>query len=499
MKLVLFLSFIFIVSCQKNTGRFIASIEQEQYQKANDCFKRGVKLCYKMYPYNKINRKFFEFEYQWLNRKNKLQELFGDCRISRAISCQESYGLYERSEKFRKLRKQFRADRKQNTDKRKLTWKNINIPFLDMTIGDFSKIVNFAKKIKRTYALIGEKFFNSATNATKFSSKLLNGLGIGFSGSAVLGLGGTIHHEAIVHNNQLALFCAPGIMAKTDISATADISLIKTLGCESNKDYRGKFLTFDAGISGTWAGVPVSAGLSYSLGMDVSNFLKILRAKKENGEFLFKDLGKDLFDFAKMPSTKLLPHFEDKDSLMASFILSKLFANLKGEIETEKIFEQQIVQLYKQEYESKKFIIKPLTYYIKVILKSFKAIEVQSNIEFKTLSYFLEELDRSLSACDAISGAAGLSVGLAPASVGITLYHYKQIVEINLEDLAFLASIGPKTILTLKLTKKDKDRIISSSTKLLRVLPKLIDNTCLYDASVKLKDDTINLYKLIRN
>ena len=182
---------------------------------------------------------------------------------------------------------------------------------------------------------------------------------------------------------------------------------------------------------------------------------------------------------------------------MASFILSKLFANLKGEIETEKIFEQQIIQLYKNEFESKELSIKPLTYYIKIILKSFKAIEEQTNIQLNTLSYFLEELDNSLSACDAISAALGLSVGLSPVSVGVTLYHYQQIIEINLEDLAFLASIGPKTILTLKLTKKDRERIITSSTKLLRVLPKLIDNTCLYDASVKLKDDTINLYKLI--
>ncbi len=122
----------------------------------------------------------------------------------------------------------------------------------------------------------GESFFH------QFREVFNRGIhGFGYSNSVVAtsGVGVLFRRESTIHQGKLGHFCVPGFsLISTDAGVSGGLSGVRTLGCSSNQVYAGKFLTLGLNLSAELLGLPAGAGISYSIGIRLSDFLQELKS-----------------------------------------------------------------------------------------------------------------------------------------------------------------------------------------------------------------------------
>lgn len=464
----------------QSIARFPAQVPPYQ-----QCIYDKKRLCQGTFPYQTLQKKWWQFEFQYLDQKNELHKKYNQCYTKGSIQCAKKFELYELSTKLEKLKSSKDIAESIADLKDVSIWNDVTIPMIQLAQNAVKEIWIHILAFKKIY----EEIVAKAKIKDK-AYKFLHGKGVSISGLAYAGAGVGINHEAIIHNGELALFCAPGVLVKSDVGIGLDFSAIQTLGCKDHADYRGKFFTLDFGGSAEMFGLPLSAGISYSLGIDVSNFLKTLADKAETGEFSVKNVLLELMDIYHTPEN-LDPHNRYSE-IYLGYLMSKTF----GDKELSLRYNEKL------EYSNKEFNLfsskRALSYYLKRYLNKVMSDHpdyVQSKPNF---FFALSELNNNLSECDAVSGSVGLSLSLLPVSAGLSLHQYTQVTQIKIDDILYLSSFTPKMLMTLNLPPGEFERFKATLRRVMQVIPDIAFNKCLENAGRKFYRDGMNVIRILQ-
>lgn len=465
-----------------------------------NCFQRVRKNCSYQHPYTKVKKRWFEFEYQYLNRKGKVQILYNDCVGKGSLQCSQEHGNEDTVQRFSKLYENLETERSLQEIEANRLFKRLRIPFMDLTSEEVKRVFQTVKVIKHAYVKIRDNVFGKLGWLKDKSLDSMHGNGISASGTALVGLGGTIQLEAVIHNHKMALFCAPGVTLQSDVGVSADVGVFKTLGCKDNKDYQGKFLTFAAGVSGEAVGLPFNVGSNYALGMGVSEFLEALALAKREGRLDLTDLTKETIEFAAKAKGLMNDLNLPPDERFSYLITSKMIALTLGDKALLKDFNNDLKDLeefVKSDGIDKTWRIKPLAHHIKSYLKFIGIVESASGLELSNFKLVVQELERSISSCDAVGLTGGVSLTLSPVNVGTIIFQYNMLTEIDLDDVMYLASFAPKTLMTLKLGAEERERFTKAVTGIIKIIPDLWGNRCAEEAFDKFSYDGIMLWDIL--
>ncbi len=483
--------FLFLSSCSHDLGRSFASTKM-----ASSCFEEVRRSCHEKHPYTEIKKGFFELQYKYLNKKNKVHILYNDCFAKRSLSCSEKHGSPESTKRFNQLVKNLKTEESLNQVNENTLFNNLSIPFLDLSTKDI-------KKVWQTVFLIKKSFLKVRDALGFVKDKSINGMhgvGVSASGTALLGIGGTLQLEAVIHNRKMALFCAPGVTAQTDIGVSLDFGVFKTLGCRDNQDYQGKFLSFTAGVSGEAIGLPFNVGANYALGLGLSEFLEAMAREKKAGRL-------DLFRLTAETSLFSAKSFElmarlgmNPNDQFSYLIISKMIALSLGEKEVLNEFNHsfdEFKNFTKEDGVDKTLNLKPLAHHIKSFLKFILIMEETYAMDLSQFKMVVTELDKSISSCDAIGLTGGLSLTLSPVNVGSIIYQYTMLTEIDLDDVFYLAGFAPANLFRLNLSPIEKERFTKAVSGILKIIPDLWFNQCLSHAADNFSKDGENLFRIL--
>jgi len=506
-RVLLLFIFIFLSSCSSKKrvevipSRFPAGLKKEAWRvNVSECFSVARKSCSNKFPYTKIKKKWSEFEYQYLNRKNKVHILYNDCISKESLRCTKLYGNKESIERFSRLNESLNTREQLAEVSGNTFWGNIKIPFMNLGPEEIKRVWRTVHLIKNTYVKARDNVFYGIGFAKDKSLDSMHGFGVSASGTALVGVGGTLQYEAVVHNRKMALFCAPGITLQSDIGISADIGVFKTLGCIDNDDYRGKFLTFSAGVSSEAVGLPFNVGANYSLGLGVSEFLKALADAKSIGSLSLKALARETAEFGIKAALLMKEHKLSHETQFSYLVLSKMIALSLGEKEVLSEFNNElkdVEEFVKNDGIDKVWKIKPLAHHIKAYLKFILLAEDVYGLNLPNFKLVISELAKSISSCDAVGLTGGLSLTLSPVNIGAILYQYTMLTEVNLDDVFYLAGFAPRTLMTLELNGKQRERFMRAVAGILKIVPDLWSNQCATEAMDKFHGDGVNLWKLL--
>ncbi len=509
MRILFILTIIFTVSCSSKKlqnevpNRLPAALNKEAWRvNVGECFSKARRTCAKKYPYSKLKKKWSEFEYQFLNKRNKIHILYNDCISKKSLICTKLYGNKESIQRFTRLNENLNTEGQLAEVNGNTFWGNLKIPFMDLRPEEIKRVWQTVHLIKKTYIKVRDNVFYGLGFAKDKSLDSMHGFGVSASGTALVGIGGALQYEAVIHNRKMALFCAPGITAQSDIGISADVGVFKTLGCKDNEDYRGKFLTFAAGISSETIGLPFNVGANYSLGLGVSEFLKALAEAKESGRLELGELAKETAEFGLKASGLLRDKNFPMHQQFSYLVLSKMIALSLGEKDVLNEFNndlKEVEEFVKNDGLDKVWKIKPLAHHIKSYLKFILLAEQIYGMNLPNFKLVVEEMAKAISSCDAIGLTGGLSLTLSPVNIGAILYQYTMLTEVNLDDVFYLAGFAPRTLLTLDLSAKQRERFMKAVAGILRVVPDLWSNQCAAEAVDKFHGDGINLWKILSN
>lgn len=490
--LILFIPFqILFSSCSHDSGRSFASAKS-----IGTCFEEVRRACIKKHPYTEIKKGFFELQYKYLNKKNKVHILYNDCFARRSLNCSEKHGSPESTKRFSALVNNLNTEEALSEVRENTLFNNLSIPFLDLSSKDIKKVWQTVFLIKKSFL----KIRDSLGFVKDKSIEGMHGVGVSASGTALLGVGGTLQVEAVIHNRKMALFCAPGISAQTDIGISADLGVFKTLGCKDNQDYQGKFLSFTAGVSGEAIGLPFNIGANYALGLGISEFLEAMAREKKAGNLdLFRLTAETSLFSAK--SFELMSNLGMNPSDQFSYlIISKMIALSLGEAGVLKDFNHsfdEFKDFTKEDGIDKTFNLKPLAHHIKSFLKFILIMEKTYAMDLSQFRMVVTELDKSISSCDAIGLTGGLSLTLSPVNIGTIIYQYSMLTEINLDDVFYLAGFAPGNLFRLNLSASERERFTKAVSGILKIIPDLWFNQCLSHAADNFSKDGENLFRIL--
>lgn len=505
---ILSLSLIILLVCacsnlekkQASTLRNPAAEKEQWRVDIGKCFTQKRNYCSQRHAYTEIKKRWTEFEYQYLNRRNKVHILYNDCVAKGSLACSKRYGKQETIKRFERLYTSMNTERSLRDVEGNSLWGNLKIPFMDLRPSDIKKVWQTVHLIKKAYEKMRDNVFMGLGFVKDKSLDSMHGFGISASGTALVGIGGTVQYEAVMHNRKMALFCAPGVTMQTDIGVSADVGVFKTLGCKSNKDYQGKFLTFAAGVSAEAVGLPFGVGVNYSLGMGISEFLEALAKHKRENRLSLTELAKETAIF----SVKAPGHMADSrmpaSEQFSHLIVSKMLAIFLGDKNLLREFNENMKNFQEASMRDgidKVLKIYPLAHYIKEFLNYILVIEDSFGVDLDNFKLVVTELESSLSRCDAIGLTGGVSLSLSPVNIGMIIYQYTMMTEIDFNDIYYLAGFAPRTLLTLKLGPKERERFMKAVSGVLKVVPDLWTNQCANNAYKKFSHDGKNLWDIL--
>ena len=71
------------------------------------------------------------------------------------------------------------------------------------------------------------------------------------------------------------------------------------------------------------------------------------------------------------------------------------------------------------------------------------------------------------------------------------------LTEINLDDVFYLAGFAPKTLMTLRLGPKERERVMKAVSGILKVVPDLWGSQCASEAFDKFSKDGVDLWDIL--
>jgi hypothetical protein len=451
----------------------------------SQCLAKEKKYCLGTFPYDQLEKKWWQLEYQFLDKKNQLHKKYNRCYTQASIKCSKEFEFDDLSEKFETLKSNQDITETIADLEDVSIWNDITIPSIKLAKNTIKEIWTYVLALKRIYNEI-VKSKNLAGNALTFS----HGKGVSITGE-VFGLAGIgMTQEALIHNGTLALFCAPGIYLKTDVGIGVAFSAIQTLGCKNHEHYKGKFFSLELGVSAEMFGLPFSTGVNYSLGVDITKFLSILAKRTQNETFNVSKLLQELI-LLRYYNSDMKPEEEFAQKYLA-FTLAKAL----GEKDLSIKFAEDLENLNKHPALARgKYSI---SYHLKKLLNKYIYENHSLKANMPNFYIALVEFNKHLSGCDAVSGSVGLSLSLSPVNAGMALHHYTEVTKINIKDLLYLARFTPKRLLGLSLSPNQMDRFKSALKSVMRVIPSFSYSKCLTAAAEKFYLDGKSIITILK-
>ncbi|WP_409478673.1 hypothetical protein [Pseudobdellovibrio sp. HCB154] len=295
---------------------------------------------------------------------------------------------------------------------------------------------------------------------------------VGVSADAFVGVGVSKMLEFAVHEKSIGVFCAPGVSARTDVGVGVDLSVGKTLACQSNEHYSGGFLGAFAGLSAEAAGLPAGASASYNIGLNYPKFKDGLNDAIESNKLSAAKLSRELGYLA-----------EHADTAGMLFLYSIAHQVLAKRSSSSQRLSDRLNELIARLAHSNHSLSKEFLAY----LNSQALSDFLDNNNFYQLRTLTNILRNSLTGCDSVGGALGLSLSVSPASVGIKYSDFKLLTEFDLEEMKDLDIISPDIFENpYDYSISHLRKAASLATKLLSIPFQLSGNKCSVFQVIKL-------------
>lgn len=280
-----------------------------------------------------------------------------------------------------------------------------------------SKLREMLNKIRS----IKNKLIDTAGNAIEHGT-------VGISAEAFAGIGVSKLVEFAVHEKNIGVFCAPGVSARTDVGVGVDLSVGKTLSCKSNDHYSGGFLGAFGGVSAEALGLPLAAGASYNIGINYPKFSSGLNYAIQTKKLSAAGLSREVASLAEYTA-------ESAGLAFLYGIAYQVTAKHNGSSDR---VSRQLSELIARLVRSKKSLSSELLAY----LNTQELGDFLHNNKFYQLLTLTEILRTSLTGCDSVGGALGLSLSISPANVGVKYSDFKLLTEFDLEEMKDLNIIS---------------------------------------------------------
>ena len=321
-------------------------------------------------------------------------------------------------------------------------------------------------------------FFSSHTQKLSFykfidvvkkSGRFFNSYGAGVSGEAYFGIGKSWMAEIIRHNDQLALFCAPGITGKTDAGISAGLTALRSISCRSNAHYAGNFFSVSAGVSGELIGLPLGVGLNYSFGTDIKSFNNRLKEARKNGSINSRELNEEMIRLGSINPVSM-----NKETASLLFFGAKLVSLAYPSLQYKKSLSRNNLSVLKNSLSKR--ISLGLAFKEFIYSRDFQ--DFFQHHDLPNLRNFFLILGKSFSGCDSMGGGASLSLSLSPASIGVSYTNYNLLYEFSSIDTKELPKISPLILLNPSLMGLQELQFISRNARSILALPQKISQSC---------------------
>jgi hypothetical protein len=478
---------------QVASSRAVASENSESWKQ---CYMWKKKSCFKKHPYQSVDRKWYEFEYQYLNRRNEIHVEYNQCVIDAGKYCSEKHEQYETAEAMDTLKSEQKLAEDLKEISENTIWRNISIPGIDLSSEKIRQIFEFVTRMKAIHSEIVTKAEEGGYQFQENSLDAIHGFGMSLTGSAFAGLGVEIRHEAVIHDGIMAVFCAPGLEVITDVGLALELSLVKTLGCKDNAHYKGKFLSMSFGASAETLGLPVSGSISYSLGVNLTKYLDDMVKLKKAGKFSTRALAKELVRISQLHNQEIIDLSGNPEQAWSILFFSQFLSRSVEDKETSLELNERMKEIERDRVQMEN--IRSLSHLLKLVVQNAMTSPIFKNGKFPNLFLALYELTKQMSGCDSANLSAGLSLSLAPVSAGFSMHHYYKVTEVDLRDVLYLATFGPRTLMALKLGPKEFERFKNSLFNILKIIPDYVFNKCLPESTQKFYLDGKNIIELMK-
>ena len=457
----------------ENAFRELASMDfglNQNDQILNQCFTNVKVACYEKYPYMD-------------NDSVEVSEEFQKCLKVDNIVCAKNEG---------------RDDLVQTLQKAPVE-SMMAVDWFFLSPYKLKKFWDFLAKIKELKKKIDMRTREVLSKGKKLTLKAMHGNGVGVTASAFAVVGHSFTGEAVIHDKELGVFCAPGIQFTTDVGVSLMASGIKTLSCNKNKDYLGKFLTINAGISAETFALPVGAELAYSFGLDIGKLLRQLNEEKKQGNIKLLAVINELRIFKRVYSKEV--KLGSKSYQCAMGMGMKLSSLMLGQPVSTIIGEGLI---NKSHYNGTTLMKRDGLYgksmgkIIGELLVSKMTRGVLHKHNLKNLKVFFDKVSGALSGCDSISGSVGLALSLSPINIGIAVHEYESLMSVNLDKLLSMKTLSALALMNPLFLDKEVIANIIDFYYLASDLPQTILNKC-YAPSFNNSMKKFDLFKELVN
>lgn len=500
--ILLFLFTMLLWSCSSTLHKSqekkapVRALASEASEGWKQCYMWKKKSCFKKHPYQSVKRKWYEFEYQYLNRRNKLHVEYNQCVIEAGKYCSEKYEQYETAQVMDTLKSEQKLAEDLKEIAENSLWKNISIPGIDLSSEKIRQIFEFVTRMKAIHTEIVAKVEEGGYQIQESSLNALHGFGLSLTGSAFAGLGVEIRHEAVIHDGIMAVFCAPGLEVITDVGIALELSLVKTLGCMNNAHYKGKFLSMSFGASAETLGLPVSGSVSYSLGVNLTKYLQNMVKLKKTGQFSTRLLAKEIIELSSLSSQQMIEMTGNPQNAWSVLFFSQFLSRSIEEKDPSLELNRRMKEIEEDKMPLEN--IKSLSHLLKLVVQNAMTSPIFKNGGFPNLFLALHEMTKQMSGCDSANLSAGLSLSLAPVSAGFSMHHYYRVAEVDLRDVLYLATFGPRALMTLNLEAKEFERFKKALMNILNIIPDYLYNKCVPESTQKFYLDGKNIIELMK-
>lgn len=453
----------------KKNFRELASLELDfsnEQLALNSCFDNSRDICYNASPYDGLTQGMFESTEDFQNRELDLYKTYEGCVANKSTSCALDNG-----------REDLASIITRNNHERVVNKKNLKeMDWFFLSPRKIKRFISFTKKLAKVRDKIKSNAKKLSSTGKKITLKALHGQGVGVRGSYFGIEGRSFSAEAMILNQQLSIYCAPGIQYVTDIGGELGFTKSFAKSCNSSKEYEGQFLTVSGAVSSESLGLPISYEGSYSFGFDTFSLTKSLKEKTQEGLFYPNIALSEYYVLKQVLATQLKELNLSQSEKHALGLVTKLgmemltpagtninFQGVLSEVSVKKImatFNSSVGN------EAKKVLLS----------QSFQNLLLKYKL--KNLRVLTQQIAAALSGCDAISAAISASATISPVSLGVGLTSYSSLLEIDLDKLLTLKNISSFALLNPLLMDTYAIGKVIEFAILIEDLPGVVDNKC---------------------
>ena len=306
----------------------------------------------------------------------------------------------------------------------------------------------------------------------KTAGKLINKSGIGVEGSFYAGVGRGWAAEFAVHQNKLGFFCSPSWSLQTDVGFEADVSVVRTLSCNSNEEVAGEDISFGASISGELIGLPVGVGLSYGMRIDPARFTAKINQAKQQGLLNLSQLKEELNNL-NSPAMKREISKNYKYALPLLTLALKPIALLSVNppaMANHNGLHGFVRDMLKHDRS------------LSLLFKTFYAHQLKKKLlteRMPNLNAFLGALDAAVTGCDSLGGSASVGVSLVPVSLGVSFTEGVLLAEVGAPELLTFGRLSVLALMNPFLLPSQDLRNVVKVSRSLVAIPTKVQRQCL--------------------